>query len=956
MDRPGTPNRRWNPPVKRPAWILLLLVLLGVPSAGAQPAKPAAEIRGEIARPGTYELGEGETLSSLILRAGGYTDNAWLPGAVLTRTARKSRQAEELAGIEQRLEMAARSAPSEEAEPGSARRLLDALRDLFPPGRVPVRLSHPRLMIHSPEDLPLEDGDTLFIPIAPRTVRVAGAVRAPGEVPASPGARLSLVAESAGGFLPEADRGGAILRKADGTARMLSEPPIVWSETAERWELSAFRKDRPRIEAGDAIFVPREPGKTPWPGGVDEYRRTILRILAPGAFVTPDPAGDGPFTFPSNSGLTGLLETPTARVMETNRYRLGVGIADPYRWYYGAIGIFPRLEAAGRITEVSGVPGFADFGGYGNYKDKAFDFKFQLLREGTYAPALSLAILDPHGTRIYSSQAILASKQIHPFDFSLGLGNGRLGNRPLSATGERFGVELLTDPKEWWKDASFFGGIQFAPTDRFALLAEYSPVAYHNQTTDPARDRYFRQPVPSRFNFGLRWKPLRWAELDLSWQRGNRFGASVSVAFDIGRPILPIYDPPYREPEAMRGNPTEERITEALARSGFRDIGVSFDGMMLRIEARNDRYFFPERAVDVILEILSGMEPARFEYIQVVLTEEGIPLLGFATTGHGLAGYGRGEIPAGRFREFSRFTLALGETAPLPVRHRRPLDWALRPSFETFLNDPSGFFKYRLGAAGQLRATPWRGGTLLLGLEGYPLNTVSTANVPLSIPVRSDIPLYKKERIAMGRLLAEQVIRAAGPWYGRIAAGYLEVMYAGVDGEAAVPLWNGRFLAGAGGSYLRKRDPDNVFGLKHDREYHTLFLNGRLNLPELDLVLDVKGGRFLAGDLGARFTLSKVVRGVVLSAWYSVTDTSAFTDPYNRGYHDKGIAVEIPIRLFLGRDSRTSYRIALSPWTRDAGQDIDRHRTLFDHIGRNLPVWLPGQLDMESPSGYKESR
>ena len=100
--------------------------------------------------------------------------------------------------------------------------------------------------------------------------------------------------------------------------------------------------------------------------------------------------------------------------------------------------------------------------------------------------------------------------------------------------------------------------------------------------------------------------------------------------------------------------------------------------------------------------------------------------------------------------------------------------------------------------------------------------------------------------------------------------------------------------------------------------------------------------RFLAGDLGARFTLSKVVRGVTLSAWYSVTDTSDFTDPFNRGYHDKGIAVEIPIRLFLGRDSRTAYRFSLSPWTRDAGQDLDRHRSLFDFLGRNLPVWLPG--------------
>ncbi|GAB4369561.1 MAG: YjbH domain-containing protein [Deltaproteobacteria bacterium] len=675
-------------------------------------------------------------------------------------------------------------------------------------------------------------------------------------------------------------------------------------------------------------------------------RRALVALLALACLGVLPPraarAGDAPFTFPSNSGLTGLLETPTARVMETNRYRVGAAIADPYRWYYGAIGIFPRVEAAGRITEVRGVPGFSEFGGYGDFKDKAFDLKVQFLREGKYAPALSLAILDPHGTRIYSSQAIVASKQIFPFDFTIGLGNGRLGKSPLPSTGEGIGLELFTDPREWWQDANLFGGIQFAPSERFALVAEYSPVAYHRQANDPARDVHFRDPVPSRFNFGLRWKPLRWAEVDLSWQRGNRIGVNLSVAFDIGRELLPIYDPPYREPAEARANPVEDRITQALAASGFRDIGVSFDGLLLRIEARNDRYFFPERAIGMILELLSSMEPERFEYIQIVLTEEGIPLLGFAATGHGLSGYDRGEIPGKRFPDISRFTLGLAETPPLPVRHRRRFDWTLRPSFETFLNDPSGFFKYRLGAAGEVRAMPWRGGTLLLGVEGYPLNTVSTVNVPLSIPVRSDLPLYKKEDAALGRLLAEQIVRAPGPAYGRIAAGYLEVMYAGVDAETAVPLIDGRILAGVGGSYVWKRDPGDPFRLLSDRRYHTLFLNGRLNLPEADLFLDVRGGRFLAGDLGARFTLSKVVRGVTLSAWYSVTDTSDFTDPFNRGYHDKGIAVEIPIRLFLGRDSRTAYRFSLSPWTRDAGQDLDRHRSLFDFLGRNLPVWMPG--------------
>ena len=56
--------------------------------------------------------------------------------------------------------------------------------------------------------------------------------------------------------------------------------------------------------------------------------RNAARVLLAGPFllilfVPPAFAGDAPFTYPSNFGLTGLMETPTARVLEVNRYRLG---------------------------------------------------------------------------------------------------------------------------------------------------------------------------------------------------------------------------------------------------------------------------------------------------------------------------------------------------------------------------------------------------------------------------------------------------------------------------------------------------------------------------------------------------------------------------------------------------------------------------------------------------------
>lgn len=772
----------------------LLFSLFHPPPAVAigGPRPVTVTVEGEVRRPGGYTLPHDATLSTLIVAAGGYTDNADLAAAALTRDYTKT-----------------------------------AL----------VPLSHPRLLKGSPADLPLEDGDMLRIP--PRT----------------PGA------------------------------------PV-------------------------------------------------------GTRARPD--GDAPFTGPNNFGVTGLFETPTARLMPENRYRLGATQAHPYRYYFGTVGLFDRLEVNGRVTEALGIPTKTG----SSSKDKAFDFKLRFLKEETYLPAVAVAISDPHGTRVYASQAIVASKTIPPFDVSLGFGNGRLGKKPLPPQGEGFRIELLTNPRKWAREALPFGGIQYAATPWLSLLAEYSPVRYERHAQDPAQKKYFPAAGRSPFNVGARVYPYKWLKIGASWQRGNEIGVTASVAFDIGHPLVPIHDPPYLETPAAFRSPLQNRIAFALADAGFSDIAVSDDGFTLRVDAQNDRYFFAPRAVEALLATIAPFIPPNVEYVRVQLKENGIPMAEAATIATALSGADTGFILRDRIRKTVGFRSS-GLDAPIrPASHRRRFDYSLKPSVETFLNDPSAYITYRIGLAGALSAFPWSGGTALLGVEGYPVNNISTSNAPLSIPIRSDVEEYKGETATLGRLLFEQVHATREPVYFRAAAGMLETMFGGVDAETAVPLWNGRILAGGSGSIVRKRAPGDPFRFRGNDNYHTALLQGRLNIPEIDAAIDVKWGRFLAGDRGLRVAASKFIRGVTLSAWYSVTDTGMFTDPFNRGYHDKGISVEIPIRLFTGRDSKTAYRYSLSPWTRDVAQDIDRYQPLFDRIGRNAGVLL----DRDLGSTYRAPR
>ncbi|MEN6615091.1 MAG: YjbH domain-containing protein, partial [Syntrophorhabdus sp.] len=451
-------------------------------------------------------------------------------------------------------------------------------------------------------------------------------------------------------------------------------------------------------------------------------------------------------------------------------------------------------------------------------------------------------------------------------------------------------------------------------------------------------------PVPSKFNFGIRWKPVEWAEVDASYERGNQFGINFSMAFNIGNPFIPIYDKPYKEKPRDKNSPICERLIAALYGSGFSGIVVYFrNDNTLVIEAENDKYFYDTRAIGVILNLVAEIVPGTSDNVEIILHKNGIPLFKFATTLPDIIDLRKDKMELWEFYLVSKIDTKVSELSGRTLKHRQLFDYGIKPDFKTFLNDPSGFFKYRAGVAGWASYSPWKGGSILTEVLAYPINTVSTVNQPLSRPVRSDVVPYLEENVVLSKLLYNHIFKAQNEIYARFAGGILEVEYAGFDGEIAKPLRNGRFIVGLSGSITKKREVGQAFELKKDdwKDYYsTAFINGQLNIPEKELSLHVMVGQFLAGDKGARFTVSKFIKGVTIYAWYGVTDTSIFKDDSNRGYSDKGIAVSIPMNLFSGTDSKVVYNYGISPWTRDVAQDIEHSYNLFDFIGRDTRIYL----------------
>ena len=117
-----------------------------------------AMIAGEVRFPGAYPINKGETLSSLIERAGGFTDRAYLRGAVFTRESAKIIQQQRMDELISKIEETVLASAGREisgaidaetaqvqAEGLQAKKeLLAKLRTTKIDGRVVVKFSDPR--------------------------------------------------------------------------------------------------------------------------------------------------------------------------------------------------------------------------------------------------------------------------------------------------------------------------------------------------------------------------------------------------------------------------------------------------------------------------------------------------------------------------------------------------------------------------------------------------------------------------------------------------------------------------------------------------------------------------------------------------------------------------------------------------------------------------------------------
>jgi protein involved in polysaccharide export with SLBB domain len=254
--------------------------------------KRFANITGAIKFPGTYIIKKGETLSSVIERAGGYTDKAYLRGAVFTRKAVRKLQQENLKRMILRLErtLIAESAvqvstalsneeiQAKKVELEQQQKFIASLKKLETKGRMSVILAHLRLLKGSQYDFEIEDGDSLFIPKKNNVTNVVGAVMSQGSFIYSENFDYKDYVEMAGGYTKYADTGNVYVLKVDGTARKLSRGLFNWNSLKDRWEIANFGNAIKDIEPGDTIVVPEKLDRIAWLREIKDISQILYQI------------------------------------------------------------------------------------------------------------------------------------------------------------------------------------------------------------------------------------------------------------------------------------------------------------------------------------------------------------------------------------------------------------------------------------------------------------------------------------------------------------------------------------------------------------------------------------------------------------------------------------------------------------------------------------------------------
>lgn len=685
-------------------------------------------------------------------------------------------------------------------------------------------------------------------------------------------------------------------------------------------------------------------------------------------------------------GSAGLWQTPTARLGKDGDFAVGIVRNEPYNRFFFSLQALPRVEVAFRYTDVTNrlYSEVESFSGNQSYKDRSFDLRFLLVEESRNWPALALGARDFGGTQLFGSQYLVANRGWQNFDFSLGLGFGRLGSggpisnpfaRAISQTDQ--GGDFSLGSLFASEDIGLFGGLRWqAPIRGLEAVVEYDANDFKNEPLDNT------QVVRSPVNIGLRYRTRGGVQMGLSFQRGEtlNFNLALLTNFGAASGFPKVLDPAPTPTSAARIQPTKTADPEAASlaaavigqsesgrtipvapvadfdaaalkaafkaqRIGLSEYRISPDGLTADLVIGGGNYRETQKTLGRAARAAAAALPESVVSMRLTESVAGLPLYTAKVPRKAVE-----EVQSGRIT-LAEFYPKLSIEAPdVPaegmVSLRTPgpsAGWSINPGFRSQIGGPEGFL------IGQLFVKV--GGFVQLS-EGLSVNADIAQSIVDNFDrlrvesdsvlphVRSDVVQYLKEgRTSLQKLEVNYLHQIAPTFYGRVSGGIFEEMY---GGAAAELLWrpeDPRYAVGVNINRVRQRDFDQRFSFR-DYEVTTGNVTAYFEIPNPSVLVRLSAGQYLAGDRGGTIDISREFgNGIRVGAFATKTNVSA--EDFGEGSFDKGFYFIFPFDLLLPSSNRSVGTFGFRPLTRDGGQMVRDGRSLYDATRDAVTVRLP---------------
>lgn len=659
-------------------------------------------------------------------------------------------------------------------------------------------------------------------------------------------------------------------------------------------------------------------------------------------------------------GGVGLLQTPTARMADAGTVSLSYSDMDDYRRYSVGLQVFSWLEATAfyvRIPDLlySDVPSFS---GDNIYTDKGFDIKARLWEESYWVPEVAVGLRDLAGTGLFDGEYIVANKQFGAFDFSLGIGFGRLGTRgnidnPFCEISDRFcdrddgfsrgGGQFEYD--QWFRGpAALFGGVQWqSPWEPLTVKLEYDGNNFSKEIEGVDIE------VSSPWNVGFNYRVFDWLDLQASYERGDTFMFGATLHTNLNRLGQHRVEPARVEP---RPTPEVQSIEEVdWAGVGSKlysnySMGVSKvagDNEAVQVYMSPHRYRDPNERIDRAARILADELPdsvKEYEFVQYHFSQPMVSTKVDADAFKARVWHENfGKLPEDTADLFVR-------ELPEPATHTDEFetiydpDWSrhysgygIKPFFHQDFGSPEDFHIYQLGLNPFGRY--WFGNNIeVFGELGINIaNNYDKFNfldddrggLP---PVRTNVRNYVQNDVWLDRLQATYYDKFSDNVYGMVYGGYLERMYAGVGAEFLYRPIDSNWAIGFDINRVRQRSFSGWGGLD-DYKATTGFVSLYYQMPWLeDSMLQLDVGQFLAEDRGVNVTFQKRFEsGVTVGAYAAFTNVSQ--EDYGEGSFTKGFFMSIPFDLIGVRPTRQRVGMHWVPLARNGGRKLLRRSELW---------------------------